>query len=111
GSFGAATFGALFANLLTGRLAELTGSAASVGDVRALSDPSRLDSLPAEAQSQILHAVASSLDTVFLAAVPVVAIALLLSLLLPEVPLREDAAVRGRREPSPEPSEGAVSRA
>ena len=58
--------------------------------------------LPRPADHQPAFGGASPADTVFLAAVPVVAIALVLSLVLPEVPLREDAAVRGRRESSPE---------
>ncbi len=101
GSFGVATFGALFANLLPNRLAELTMSTSSVGAVGALSDPAGLRNLPAEAQSQIVHAVALSLDTVFLAAVPLVAIALVLSVFVPEVPLREGEAASRGNETSP----------
>jgi len=84
-------------------LADLTAGAASVGDVRALSDPSRLESLAAEGQAQVAHAVASSLDTVFLASVPIVALAFVLALFLPEVPLREATELGGRAEPSSEP--------
>jgi MFS family permease len=110
GSFGVATFGALFANLLPERLAESAGSSSSVGDIRALSDSAGLHSLPPEAQAQILHAVASSLDGVFLAAVPIVALAFVLSLLLPEVPLREGEAQSARAEPSCGPTGGEMDR-
>ena len=92
GSFGVAIFGALFANLLTERLAELARSTSGVSDVHVLSDPARLHELPADVQAQVVQVVASSLDLVFLAAVPVVAVAFLLSLWLPEVPLREAEA-------------------
>jgi EmrB/QacA subfamily drug resistance transporter len=107
---GVATFGALFANLLPERLAESAGSSSSVGDIRALSDSAGLHSLPPEAQAQILHAVASSLDGVFLAAVPIVALAFVLSPLLPEVPLREGEAQSARAEPSCGPTGGEMDR-
>ena len=52
--------------------------------------PDRKRELVALTRAQALLAhVASSLDTVFLSAVPIVALAFAFSLLLPEVPLRE----------------------
>ena len=44
------------------------------------------------AHSAFIHAYADSLETVFLAAVPVAAVAFLISWLLPQVPLRKTVA-------------------
>src|SRR5262249_24598050 len=87
GSFGVAPFGAVFANLLAGKLADLSSAATGVSGRRALSHLSALGRLPPDVRAGVLHAVATSLDGVFLLAAPVAAAALVLALFLPEVPL------------------------
>ncbi len=90
GSFGTAVFGAIFANILVGNLrsalhgvslpAHLTGASVS---------PAVLAKLPAAVHTGYVNAYATSLSTVFLVAVPIAAVAFLLTWLLPEVPLRK----------------------
>jgi MFS family permease len=80
--------GAVFANLLAGKLAVLSGVAPGISGARALSDLGALSRLPPDVQAGVLHAVATSLDGVYLLAAPVAAVALVLALFLPEVPLR-----------------------
>ena len=90
GSFGVAVFGAIFANLLPHNLAsELHGLSLPSGLTAASgASPAVLDRLPAPVHDAFVHAYATSLHTVFLAAVPVGALAFALSWTLKEVPLR-----------------------
>ena len=90
GSFGTAVFGAVFTNVLPHNLArELHGLALPPGLTAASgASPAVLDRLPAPVHAAFVHAYATSLHTVFLAAVPVGALAFLLSWTLKEVPLR-----------------------
>jgi len=93
GSFGAAVFGAIFANLLGGNLNHyLKGLTLPGGLTGASVSPHALAKLPAAAHAGYVQAYAHSLQTVFLVAAPVAAIAFLLSWLLPELPLRKTAA-------------------
>ena len=91
GSFGTAVFGAIFANQLTGNLRHyLSGVAVPPGfQAAAGASPAVLDRLPPAVHSGFVHAYASSLHTVFLAAVPISAVAFALTWLLQEVPLRQ----------------------
>jgi hypothetical protein len=82
-SLGVALFGAIFTNQLAANVAGLTPGGAS-----AFSNTAALRQLPAALQSQLLHAFASALDTVFLAAAPVALLAFLLAWFVPEIPLR-----------------------
>ncbi|HWD85672.1 MAG TPA: MDR family MFS transporter [Solirubrobacteraceae bacterium] len=92
GSFGTAVFGAIFANLLGGNLrSALHGVKLPAGLASASVSPSELARLPASVHSGYVHAYATSLQTVFLVAVPIAAVAFLLTWLLPEVPLRKTA--------------------
>ena len=90
GSFGTAVFGAVFTNVLPHNLArELHGLALPPGLTAASgASPAVLDRLPAPVHAAFVQAYATSLHTVFLAAVPVGALAFLLSWTLKEVPLR-----------------------
>jgi EmrB/QacA subfamily drug resistance transporter len=90
GSFGVAVFGAIFANVLPHNLAaQLHGLPLPHGLTAASgASPAVLDRLPAPAHDAFVHAYATSLHTVFLASVPVGALAFLLSWTLKEVPLR-----------------------
>ncbi|MST32613.1 DHA2 family efflux MFS transporter permease subunit, partial [Acidimicrobiaceae bacterium USS-CC1] len=88
GSFGAAIFGAIFANVLGSRLAaNLRGLPIPKG-LSASVSPAELAKLPPAVIHGIKAAYASSIDTVFVVAVPIGAVAFLLTFLLPEIELR-----------------------
>lgn len=91
GSFGTAVFGAIFANVLAGNLAHYLhgiplphGFTASAG-----ASPAALAQLPPAIHSGFIHGFAASLQTVFLVAVPIAAVAFALTFLLKEIPLRQ----------------------
>ena len=108
-SFGAAIFGSLFANFLSGRIAEalLVSGAPPV----AAESPQALRELPPEMAAPIIEAYADSLGMVFLCAAPVAAIGFVISLFLREMPLREMETVsasdlgEGFGMPTPETSD------
>ncbi|MEV6973371.1 MDR family MFS transporter [Kitasatospora sp. NPDC093806] len=90
-SFGVSIFGTIFASGLNDRLRDaLAGVPLPPGfsPEAITSDPRVIDRLPAAAQAGILHAYAESITRVFLYAVPVAAVAFVLSLLLREQKLR-----------------------
>jgi EmrB/QacA subfamily drug resistance transporter len=94
GSFGVAIFGSVFSNRLAGQLASVLHGAtlpAGVHPSAAEGNPAILDKLPAVLRAGILHAYTVSIDTVFLAAVPVAAAGFVLTWFLREVPLRAAA--------------------
>ncbi|HEY7816007.1 MAG TPA: MFS transporter, partial [Nakamurella sp.] len=86
-SFGAAVFGAFFANALNARLP--AAIAASGVDPRLVVTPAELHKLPAATIAPIVDAYAESIHIGFLAAGPVALLAFVLALFLKEVPLRE----------------------
>jgi len=89
GSFGTAVFGAIFANVLGGNLARsLRGVHLPAGLSSASVSPAALAKLPPSAHHGYVLAYAHSLQTVFLIAVPIAAVALVLTFLLPEIALR-----------------------
>jgi EmrB/QacA subfamily drug resistance transporter len=108
GSVGVAIFGAIFAARLDVWLPrELPGAAGRL-DARSLqASPETLAALPDGARDGIAAAVAHALHTVFLVASPIAAAALLVVLLLREVPLRgpggppndKPAPEKGRQAP------------
>ena len=104
GSFGVAIFGAIFANLLAVRLGNLPQGATGGETVRALSNPGALGRLPSDVQAGVIHAMATSLDTMFLLAAPIAGVAFVLTLFLPEAPLRRPAG--GRTSGEGQPSQG-----
>jgi hypothetical protein len=89
-SFGAAIFGAIFANHLDTALPRALAATPTL-PARALATPTTLHSFPADVIAPIVHAYSQTLHTVFLWAVPVALCALLLSLFLKQVPLRDAA--------------------
>jgi EmrB/QacA subfamily drug resistance transporter len=108
GSFGTAVFGAIFAGALSGNLAgRLVGQALPPGLTGVSVSPEQLVALPAAARAAYVSAYAASLQNVFLAAVPVGAIAFGLTLLLPEIRLR--TAVGGDAEEAFMPPPGRTS--
>ncbi|WP_243437224.1 MFS transporter [Streptomyces sp. FH025] len=90
-SFGVSVFGTIFAGGLRGRLADaLAGLPLPPGfrPETITSDPRLISRLPAAAQAAVHHAYAESITRVFLYAVPVAAVAFVLSLFLREQKLR-----------------------
>jgi EmrB/QacA subfamily drug resistance transporter len=90
-SFGAAVFGSLFTNFLSGRIGPAMIAAGA--PPQAAKSPQALHALPHKVAAPIVHAYAESLDLVFLCAAPVAAVGFVLALLLREVPLRDTEAV------------------
>jgi EmrB/QacA subfamily drug resistance transporter len=87
--FGVALFGAIFNYGLSSALAQRLGGDVSAALGLASSDPAALAQLPPAIHAELVHAYAASLQTVFVAAAPFALVALVLALLLPEVPLRQ----------------------
>jgi EmrB/QacA subfamily drug resistance transporter len=93
GSFGTAIFGAIFANVLVGNLAShLHGVSLPAGFSSANVTPAVLDRLPAAVHAGFVSGYAESIQTVFLIAVPIAALAFLATWLIPQVELRQWAA-------------------
>jgi EmrB/QacA subfamily drug resistance transporter len=89
GSFGTAIFGAIFSNVLVGNLAaQLHGAKLPAGFSAAGVTPALLDKLPEFARHAIIYGYAHSIQTVFIVAVPIAALAFLASWLIPQVELK-----------------------
>ena len=88
GSFGTAIFGAIFSNQLASHLSSLASSLPSGFNLSTAESVAAIQHLPAAVRAVVVHAYTQSLSTVFLVAVPVIAVAFILSWLLPEVRLR-----------------------
>ncbi|WP_300608317.1 MDR family MFS transporter [Trebonia sp.] len=96
GSFGTAIFGAVFSNVLAGNLAShLHGLPLPGGFSSADATPALLSRLPAAVHHGYVAGYAQSIQTVFLVAVPVAALAFLATWLIPQLELR--------RSPGPAP--------
>jgi EmrB/QacA subfamily drug resistance transporter len=65
----------------------------------AVFDPSQLAHLPLAIAAGIRHGLADALHPVFLAGLPIIAIAFIATLFIPEVPLRQTAHVTAGRQP------------
>jgi EmrB/QacA subfamily drug resistance transporter len=88
GSFGTAIFGAIFANVLVGNLARhLHGVPLPSGFSPANVTPALLAHLPAAVHLGFVAGYAESIQTVFMVAVPIAALAFLAALLIPQVEL------------------------
>jgi len=93
GSFGTAIFGAIFANVLVGNLANhLHGVSLPAGFSAADVTPGALAHLPAAVHQGFVAGYAESIQTVFLIAVPIAVLAFLASWLIPQVELKQWAA-------------------
>ena len=88
GAFGTAIFGAIFSNQLASHLASLAPSLPSGISLSMTESVAAIQRLPTSVRAEVVHAYAQSLSTVFLVTVPIVAVAFILSWLLPEVRLR-----------------------
>ena len=103
GSFGTAIFGAIFANVLVGNLARhLHGVHVPAGFSSANVTPALLSHLPPAIYQGFVAGYAESIQTVFIVAVPIAALAFLATWLIPQVELR--------KWPSAEPVPGAEPR-
>lgn len=90
GSFGTAIFGAIFSNVLVGNLAShLHGVPLPAGFGSADATPALLSHLPAVVHQGFVAGYAESIQTVFLVAVPIAALAFLATWLIPQVELRQ----------------------
>jgi EmrB/QacA subfamily drug resistance transporter len=90
GSFGTAIFGAIFANVLVGNLARhLHGVHLPAGFSSADATPALLSHLPAAVHAAFVSGYAESIQTVFMVAVPIAALAFGASWLIPQVELRK----------------------
>jgi EmrB/QacA subfamily drug resistance transporter len=89
GSFGASVFGSLYSNFLKDRLPEAAARARVPAS--ALATPEALHRLPDAQIAPVVHAYATSLQHVFIWAVPVAAIGFATAIFLREVPLRGTA--------------------
>jgi EmrB/QacA subfamily drug resistance transporter len=89
GSFGVATFGAIFNHRFQDELRALLPPGALVDGLRG--SPRQLAQLPSEIHDDVLQAFSTSLHTVFLWAIPFALLAFALTWFLPEVPLRTTA--------------------
>jgi EmrB/QacA subfamily drug resistance transporter len=100
GSFGTAAFGAVFANVLAGDLVRALHGTALPSGITASSgaSPAVLDHLPAVIRTGYIAGYAHALQTVFLFATPVGALAFLLAFLLKEVPLRDTTRAPDRAQ-------------
>ncbi len=90
GSFGTAVFGAIFDYVLPGNVASaLHGRALPRGiSVAGGASPAALAKLPPPVHAAVVSGYAASIRTVFLAAIPVGAVAFVLTWMLRELPLR-----------------------
>ncbi len=90
GSFGTAIFGAIFSNVLIGNLAShLHGVTLPKGFSAADATPALLGHLPAIVHEGFVAGYAESIQTVFLVAVPIAALAFLASWFIPQVELKQ----------------------
>ena len=89
GSFGTAIFGAIFSNVLVSNLAKhLHGVSLPHGFSSADATPALLSHLPAAVHAGFVAGYAESIQTVFLVAVPIAALAFLATWLIPQVELK-----------------------
>jgi EmrB/QacA subfamily drug resistance transporter len=90
GSFGTAIFGAIFSNVLVGNLAKnLHGVHLPAGFSSADATPALLSHLPAAVHLGFVTGYAESIQTVFIVATPIAALAFLGTWLIPQVELKK----------------------
>ena len=109
GAFGAALFGAVLQSRLSGYLAErLPAGAAPPGGFAGITDNvEKIKQLPEPLHGFVITAFNDSLSDVFLAAVPIMLVALVVAFFITEVPLKSrdgEAPVEGSAAPSAVPS-------
>ena len=98
-ALGTAVLGAVFSNRLSSALDTLLPPAArAVGLNGGSVNPRQLDTLPQSVRIPFIHAFTQSLDTVFLVAAGVGAMAFVISWLIKQLPLRETVTTTGVAE-------------
>ncbi|KTR84573.1 MDR family MFS transporter [Leucobacter chromiiresistens] len=101
-SLGTAVFGTIFTTRLAENLTEVfTRAGASPADAAAATstiDPATLNALPDDVRDGIVTAYADALAPVFWYLIPFIAIALVLSLVLKQIPLSDQAGLVARGE-------------
>jgi EmrB/QacA subfamily drug resistance transporter len=102
GSLGTAILGAIFTNRLTDELAGSPAAQAISGSI----DTSALKQLPPAVRDTYTGAFTDSLDTVFVVAAAIVAVAFLLTWLIEERPLRQTVETAGVGEAFASPGDG-----
>ncbi len=101
GSFGTAIFGAIFSNVLVGNLVAHLGHARLPSGLSSSSvTPAIFDKLAPAVHHGIAAAYAESIQTVFVVAAPIAAIAFLVSWLIPQVELRRGVGAAAGPAPS-----------
>ncbi len=107
GCIGVALFGAIFSNRLGAEIASRLGDASGVP---AQASPDVVRGLPPEVRGPYVEAFSAALTPVFLIAGCVAVGAFVLTLLLPEVPLRATSAAQGPGRGAPVPRENSSLR-
>jgi hypothetical protein len=90
GTLAVAAAGALLAARLESRLAAVAGG---IDPDRIMDSPRQIQALPEPVRTDVVMALADAISAVFMAALPVVAVAFVLSLFMRELPLRETTAI------------------
>jgi EmrB/QacA subfamily drug resistance transporter len=111
-SFGTAVFGAVFTNLLATNVVGALGPNAVPADLASVLssiDPTTMGQLPAATYAAVVSGIVTTIQTVFLIAVPIAALGFVLSWLLPEMQLRTSVGDSDgtTRTPVPGPPFGA----
>jgi len=110
GAIGTAVFGSVLTSTLTTELTAVMEQLAGTLPPEAMAqfdptnlqtDPAAIQALPEAIRTPVLEAFTTALDRVFLIGVPVITLALLITLFLRELPLRETS---GLQEAASEPS-------
>ncbi len=101
GAIGTAVFGAIMAAGLTARLAGRLPDGADVDPTTVQGTPQAILAMDAEVREVVVAAFSGAVSTVFLAAVPLAAVAFVLMLLIPEHPLRETRHIGATRSDVP----------
>jgi EmrB/QacA subfamily drug resistance transporter len=105
GCFGTAIFGAIFSNVLVGNLVRHLGNARLPAGLSSASvTPAILDRLPQAVHHGIAAAYAESIQTVFLIAAPIGAIAFLAAWFIPQVELRRGVGAAPERPSDTSPA-------
>ena len=101
GSLGTAVFGAIFSNVLVGNLARHLHGETLPRGFSAAATPALLKHLPAAVHAGFVAGYAESIQTVFLIAVPIAALAFLATWMIPQVELRQwpEAGIAGPAAP------------
>ncbi|MFN2488074.1 MAG: EmrB/QacA family drug resistance transporter, partial [Acidimicrobiia bacterium] len=97
GSVGTGLLGAIFVSQLRSNLARLLPEG-SVPTPDLTSGPGAIAQLPDAIRGPVIEAFAGAVGSVFLLSVPIMAVALVLAFLMPEIPLRETANVGAAAE-------------